>query len=90
MWFRRYNYISYIVDGKEQVFEQLERDVDEIFKNDYPELENIQKVVEDVNNYYYSMAIIRARIDYEPDRIKLNYERDIAFVSDAFKSCEVA
>lgn len=89
MWFRRYLYRSYIEGGREVVFEFLEKDCQELFGEDI-EFVNTREVIEDVNKYYFSMAIIRSRIDEEPDKIKLNYERDLAYVQDAFKSCEVA
>lgn len=88
MWFRRYLYRSYVEDGKEIVFEFLESDFQELFGEDV-EIVNTREAVEDVTKYYLSIAVIRSRIDAEPDRIKLNYERDIAYVQDTFKSCEV-
>lgn len=89
MWFRRYLYRSYIDgNGRELVYEELEDDCRKLFGEEV-EILNKREVIDDVNRYYFMIAIIRSRIDYEPDQFKMNYERDIAYVQDAFKSCEV-
>ena len=88
MWYRRYTYLSYVVNGDEYVIEGLEKDCSVLFSEDYPELDNIKNVFEDINRYYFMILLFKSRIDEIPDKLQMENERNIAYIQDCFKSCE--
>lgn len=77
-WFQRFCYVSKIVNLHENVFEEC-IDFDPLVNRNY---------YEKLNEYYFTMQYIIAKIDEVPKKMKLEYQRNIAWVADAFKSYE--
>ena len=76
-WFQRFCYISKVENLQENVYEEC------VYG------ENLKvRYYENLNKLYFLMAYIKAKIDEVPRQLQLENERNIAWVSDAFKSYE--
>lgn len=77
-WYQRFCYYSKVINLHENIFEEY-IDFDPLVKREY---------YDKLNEYYFIMQYIIAKIDEIPNKLKLDNQRNIAWVADAFKSYE--